>query len=226
MKQLAVIILSLVLTAVAVAQEPGDPSGRRRGGPRAGARRGGGIIKDRSVYKPLEVGQSIPEAVLLDGKGKKVNLNKLVSEQPCVLIFFRGGWCPFCNIHMAELVKIQPDLGELGFRTVAITTDKPELLKQSIEKHKMDYLLLSDPDLKVASGFGIRIEISDFYKQHLLRDKGMTLSQTTGVSDDYLPVPSVFIVDKKGRVRFVHSDEKHRVRISNKALLAAAKEAR
>jgi peroxiredoxin len=222
MKRSFLVILSFLIVSISVAQE--RPEGRGPGGQRPGGRRpGGGIIKDRSVYKPLKVNQAIPESLLLDMNGNEVKLNDLVAKQPSVLIFFRGGWCPFCSAHMAELVKIRPELEDLGYQIIAITTDKPALLQESISKHKMEYVLLSDPDLKVAAGFGIRIEINDRYKQHLSRDRGMTLSETTGVNDDYLPIPSVFVVDTSGLVKFVHSDENHRVRISNEALMAAVR---
>src|SRR5216684_4807795 len=78
---------------------------------------------------PLKVGGSIPDVKLRTEEDKEVSLRKLVSEKPTVLIFYRGGWCPFCNRHLQSLVGIEKDLQDAGVQLLAISMDQPAKLK-------------------------------------------------------------------------------------------------
>src|ERR1035441_4555011 len=100
-------------------------------------------LSPRSVH-PLGVGDSVPNGNLTTLAGKKVSLQTLIVQKPSVLIFYRGGWCPYCNLQMGQLVKIEPELVKMGYQLLAITPDKPESLRESLEKHRINYTLLSD----------------------------------------------------------------------------------
>lgn len=165
---------------------------------------------------PLLIGESIPRVALPDKEGKLFDLNKALAEKPVVLIFYRGGWCPFCNRQLAGLQTINGDLQKKGFQVIAISTDRPELLKQSSEKEQLDYVLLSDASLATARKFGIAYKAPEQYTG--------ILSKSTGGknSDLLLPVPAVFILDRKGIIRFEYINPDFKQRISASLLWSAA----
>ena len=109
--------------------------------------------------KPLMIGQPIPETMLIAADGKNFDLQAAAREQPLAIIFYRGGWCPYCNTHLGQLEQIEPSLRELGYRIIAISPDRLEKVSESIDKHNMTYTLLSDSSMAAAKAFGIAFEV-------------------------------------------------------------------
>ncbi len=166
---------------------------------------------------PLLIGEMIPTTTLLDASGKNVDLNKAVAEKPTILIFYRGGWCPFCSRQLAGVQEIVPELEKEGYQIIAISTDQPEGLMQSATKEKLSYTLLSDSDLKVSKQFGIAFKAPKDYSE--------MLTKTTGGKDvdQLLPVPSVFILDRKGIIHFEYINPDFKQRLSPELLIAVSK---
>lgn len=165
---------------------------------------------------PLLIGERIPAMILTDAAGKSVQMEKLFSEKPTILIFYRGGWCPYCNQQLSGLQEIEKQIIGLGYQIIAVSTDKPENLKASIEKGNLTYRLLSDADLALSKAMGIVFKAPTVY--HKL------LPVTTGGknSDMLLPVPSVFILNKKGEIRFEFIEPDFKERMSSELLMAVA----
>ena len=109
--------------------------------------------------RPLMIGQPIPDTELKTAAGKAFDLQAAVQEQPVVLIFYRGGWCPFCNAHLGQLQEAAPQLRELGYQIIGISPDRPEELQKSLEKGSLSYTLLSDSSMAAAKAFGIAFEV-------------------------------------------------------------------
>ncbi|MCD2422495.1 AhpC/TSA family protein [Niabella pedocola] len=165
---------------------------------------------------PLLIGEPIPPTILPDKEGNLLDLNKAVAEKPTVLIFYRGGWCPFCNRQLSDLQGINKILVKKGFQVVAISTDSPGLLKSTAEKGRLDYTLLSDADVATALKFGIAYKAPKQYT-------GILSKSTGGKNSAFLlPVPAVFMLDRKGTIRFEYINPDFKQRISGALLLAAA----
>lgn len=165
---------------------------------------------------PLLNGEKIPMVTLLDMEGKSFNLNTSVAEKPTLIIFYRGGWCPYCSKQLSGLQEIAPDLEKTGYQIIAISTDQPEGLKQSAEKEKLNYTLLSDANLEVSKQFGIAFKAPKSYWE--------MLPKTTGGKnvDLLLPVPSVFIVDRKGVIHFEYINPDFKQRLNPELLKSVA----
>lgn len=163
---------------------------------------------------PLLIGETIPTASLMDASGKKFDLNAAVAAKPTILIFYRGGWCPFCSKQLSGLEAIAPDLEKQGYQLIAVSTDKPEGLMQSASKEKLSYTLLSDADLNLSKQFGIAFKAPKGYWEMLPKTTG-------GMNTDLLlPVPSVFILDRKGAIRFEYINPDFKQRLSAELLTA------
>ncbi len=173
---------------------------------------------------PLGVGDSVPDGTLTTLGGKKVSLQSLVSQKPSVLIFYRGGWCPYCNLQMGQLVKVEPDLEKLGYQVLAITPDQPEELKKSMDKHQINYTLLSDRTMKLTQKFHLAYRVSPEVLAKM-KGFGVDLDKSTGNHLHLLPVPAAYVVDMKGTVHFVYYNADIKVRVNPDDLLKAAKEA-
>lgn len=165
---------------------------------------------------PLLVGEAIPVLKLLKSSGESFDLNKSVARKPTILVFYRGGWCPYCSKQLSGLQEIDQDLTKMGYQIIAISTDSPKNLSKTMDKQKLSYTLLSDADLSAAKKFGIAFKGPKSYDSFLPETSG---GKNVG---KLLPVPSVFILDKKGNILFEYINPNIAQRLSASLLKAAA----
>ncbi len=172
--------------------------------------------------KPLTVNSKAPDITLATVDGKPFKLGEAMKKQPTVLIFYRGGWCPFCNRQLADLRNIEGDLKGLGYQLLAICMDRPEELRKTMDKQHMTYTLLSDSDAKAVKAFGVAFKVDDPTVEKY-KGFGIDLEKASGHDHHILPVPSVFIIGTDRTIRFVHSNPDYRVRLAESKVLEAAK---
>jgi peroxiredoxin len=171
---------------------------------------------------PILLGARVPEASLADLDGKPTSLAAAIDGKPAVVVFYRGGWCPYCNLQLSGLRKITGDLKQLGYRLLAISPDRPEELRKTVDRDKLDYQVLSDSagNAMRAFGIGYRVDAETIRKY---QGYGIDLSAASGNAEPFLPVPAVYVVDAAGTLQFsfVHPD--YRVRVPEDVVLAAAR---
>ncbi|NME69912.1 peroxiredoxin-like family protein [Flammeovirga aprica] len=175
-----------------------------------------------SDISPLLIGEYIPKDIILrDVEGNEVNLKKEMNKKPTILIFYRGGWCPYCNRQLSGLGEVSDYLVSIGYQIIAISPDTPEHLSLTYDKHMMNYSLLSDSDMTAAKSFGLAFELNDkeFSKYS---NMGMDIVMTTGGKHRMLPVPAVFFVRQNGEINFEYINPNFKKRISSSLLITAA----
>lgn len=180
------------------------------------------IPKNAKEVRPLLPGQMIPKITLSDATGQAISLKKHLKNQPALLIFYRGGWCPYCNRHLADLRKIEKSLIDLGFKIYAISPDLPEYLAETEKENKLNYTLLSDSKAEAAKAFGIAFEVNKVTRVKY-KAFNIDLEKSSGEKHHLLPVPAAFLVDAKGKISFSFVSPDYKVRVDNDVILAAAK---
>ena len=95
---------------------------------------------------PLLIGETLPEAKLIGHDGQEVSLNTITKEKPTLLVFYRGGWCPYCNRQLAALSATESQIIELGYQIVAISPDNYKSLTPTLDDNEVKYHLYSDPN--------------------------------------------------------------------------------
>lgn len=171
---------------------------------------------------PLLISSKIPDVSLKNMEGEMVRLRDLTSDKPSILIFYRGGWCPYCNRHLADLQMIQDELVEIGYQILAISPDRPEKLKATLQKHDLDYTLLSDSPMTVNKAFGLAFQVDQKTVDHY-RSVGIDLEGDSGYDHHLLPAPAVYILNTEGIVKFNYVNPNYKERINGDVLLSAAK---
>jgi peroxiredoxin len=179
------------------------------------------FASDAAAVRPLGVGERAPDFTADRADSTPYVFSARHMKRPAVLIFYRGGWCPFCNAQLADLRLVEPKLRASGFDVLFVSTDRPELLYTSLKTQNIPYTLVSDPGLRAAQAFHIAFHLDDEQYAEELK-WGVDLEKTTGMKDHALPVPSVFIIDTAGIIRFVYSNPDFRVRLGADALWKAA----
>ena len=166
---------------------------------------------------PLLIGEILPKASLQDADGKTMDLETILKLKPTVLVFYRGGWCPYCNMQLSGLVKIEQEILDLGFQIVAISPDDFQNLKNTEEKDSIKYSLFSDQDGKFIQDIGIAFQTPTIVKGYIAT-KGQK-----GKTSDTIPVPTVMIVDKEGKILFEYINPNYKERLPSEMLLAVLK---
>ena len=166
---------------------------------------------------PILIGEKLPNANFQNVEGKSVQLRTLLEEKPTVLVFYRGGWCPYCNVQLSGLVEIEQDILELGYQILAISPDDFKNLQSTIENNSTKYKLLSDPNGEFIQEIGIAFKTSSSLKEYII-GKGQK-----GETSSVMPVPTVIIVDKKGVIKFEYINPNYKERISGDMLLSVLK---
>ncbi len=174
--------------------------------------------------KQAAKGDTIPDIILKDVTGADVKLLEVVKEKPAVVIFYRGGWCPYCSRHLMALNEIHDDLTDAGFQIVAISADQPSKLAEIPKRDELKTKLLSDSTMAGAIAFGITHVVPDERVAKYKADYKIDLEAASGEMHHTLPHPAVFIVDKDGVIRFAHVNQDYKVRLDPADVLKAAKE--
>jgi len=165
---------------------------------------------------PLLVGEKIPNLELYDSSGELVSLEQLFAKQKTILIFYRGGWCPYCNVHLGALAEAESTLLDLGYQIVAVSPDSPKNLRETSEKDKVKYLLLSDSKAKLSKAVGLAFQAPENYNKYLVKG-------SEGVNSSIIPVPTLMILNTKGEILFEHINPNYTERITTELVLAVAK---
>jgi peroxiredoxin len=123
---------------------------------------------------------------------------------------------------LVQLREIEPELKSFGVQLLAISPDKPSKLKETIEKHKMGFRLLSDSDMAVARSFGVAYKLDDQTLAEL-KKYNIDVEDASGQEHHMLPVPAVFLVAMNGVIQFEYVNPDYKVRLDPGLLLSAAK---
>jgi peroxiredoxin len=173
--------------------------------------------------RALKVGDPAPDFILPDAQGEPVRLRALLDKGPVLLVFYRGGWCPYCNLHLRGFQSRLPAFRELGATVIAISPQLPDNSLSTREKNDLAFPVLSDVGNKVARQFGIVFELSDKLVE-LYRQFGHALEDFNGADGSReLPVPATFLLDGKGAIRLAHVDVDYTRRLDPDDVIEALK---
>lgn len=165
---------------------------------------------------PLLIGEGIPNISIQNMNGEAVQMSEVFRVDKTVLLFYRGGWCPYCNIHLAAVGEVEKEILALGYQIVAISPDSPEYLKVSAAKEKFTYSLYSDSKNELAIAMGIAFKAPSRKDEKLLK-------RSDGNNKGILPVPCVFVINKSGVIIFEYISPDYKERMDAGLLLDVLK---
>ncbi len=168
----------------------------------------------------IPVGEKIPDVHATDLDGKDVSLSSLVAKGPVLLVFYRGGWCPFCNSEIHSLTTVYPEFQKRGVTPVAISVDAPDAEAKLKATYQIPFPVLSDVDAKIIEAFHVVKKVTD-EEYARMKGNGVDIEKTSGKTHHEIAIPAFFLLDRGGVVRWAHSDPEFRVRPSTAQLLAA-----
>ncbi len=169
--------------------------------------------------KGLKVGHHVEELTINDMHGKPYPLKNAWQDKPALIVFYRGGWCPFCNMQVRELATKYDKLKAAGVQPVLISVDEPDKSAIISAQYDIPFPVLSDPDLLAHKAFNVVLEL-DAATLEKYKEYGINLQDWSGKSHNSIAVASAFLIDTSGNVMVSHAPEDYASRPSVEQLLA------
>ena len=173
--------------------------------------------------KCLKVGDKAPAFTLPNVHGSSIHSTKLLKSGPLVISFYRGSWCPYCNLELVALQRSFPQLKDIGAQLVAISPERPEKAEAIVGKHGLSFEVLSDAGNKVARQFGLVFTL-DKELQPLYLRAGNDLPAYNGDESWEIPLPATYVVDRDGTIVYAFVDTDYTKRLEPSEILTAVKE--
>ncbi|MBT8098301.1 MAG: AhpC/TSA family protein [Gammaproteobacteria bacterium] len=187
------------------------------------------IAPSAAEVNPVKAGEMAPRFTVRTVDDEPYVFDPENLDSPTVIVTFRGGWCPYCNLHLSELKDVVPELQGKGVDVLFLSGDRPEILYNSLKQETqedidgMGYTILSDADIDAAKALRIAFRQEqatiDRYE-----NRGMDIAGSSMKNYGVLPVPAVYVIDSNGMVTFSFVEADYKVRLSPADLLAAAGE--
>ena len=207
--------LTLLFTSLTLISACSGPSGESATIPTDSS-----VPEDPLKVTPLLIGETIPDLTLPNHRGENTGLTADTTSLT-LLIFYRGGWCPYCSAELAEIAAIEQQIKDMGVNIVGISPDRPEYLQSTMDDNQsIGYTLLSDSQMEISRAFGIAFRVDEDTFQRY-KANGLDLEERSGETHRQLPVPAVFLADGNGIIQFQYVDPDYTQRINKEVLLAA-----
>jgi peroxiredoxin len=177
-------------------------------------------LEDAQISKnALKVGEIAKDFNLPNVQGTNIALDTLLKENDFVVInFYRGAWCPYCNLELKALQEINDDLIKLNSKLIAISPQTPDLSLTTKEKNELEFEVLSDTDAKIAKNYGLVFNLADELKP-IYESFGIKIPASNGTDTYELPMPAIFVVNKNKEIVYSFVDEDYTKRCEPQTIL-------
>lgn len=181
------------------------------------------IARDGLKNKALQIGDTLPKIILTDNLGGTIKLEDVHQLDYLVLNFYRGGWCPYCNMELRAYESLKNEFADANASIIAISAEVPDLAAKTSQKNAITFPVLTDRDAKFMKEVGIVFRLNEKMKQDY-EGFGMDLTQIHGNENYELPVPAVYVINKNREIIFVHFEADYMTRIEPEQILTIIKQ--
>lgn len=178
------------------------------------------VVRSGAGSNALKVGDSAPDFTLPDATRRSISLARLRQSGPVVVTFYRGQWCPYCDLQLRAYQEVLPRIRALGATLAAISPQTPDESLSTAEKRKLEFHVLSDAGNEVARSWRLVWKVGASLDA-LHKAFGIDLAKSNGDTSNELPVPATFVVESSGRIAFAHFDPNWGARLEPAALISA-----
>ena len=171
-------------------------------------------LNAQDASKALKVGDKAKDFTLQNAQGKQVRLYSLLEKGNVVLTWYRGGWCPYCNLALKQLQDALPEITAEG-------AELPDSSLSTKEKHQLKFEVLTDLNNEVARNYGLVFKLDEATATRY--EQGFQLSAYNGNHSAELPMPATYVIDKKGIIRYAFVEADYRLRADPKVIVGELK---
>ena len=186
------------------------------------------VAASADMIQPLGVGDLAPRFIVETVESDAFDFNPEKLDKPVMLLVFRGGWCPYCNVYLSDMRHVIPEIRAMGIDVLFLSGDRPELLYESLEQQAqediagLDYTILSDADAQASISLGIAFKAGQRTIDYVNK-KGDGYRKSSMERHGILPVPAVFAIGRDGVISYTYINPDYKMRLPADELLAAAR---
>ncbi|MEO1655658.1 MAG: peroxiredoxin-like family protein [Bacteroidota bacterium] len=177
------------------------------------------VLNDGTLQAAKQVGDTAPNFSLQNATGKTIELQDYLAQGKVILTWYRGGWCPYCNLQLRHMQNELPNFKAKGANLIALTPEVPDKSLSTTEKNELQFEVLSDVGNTVAKEYGLVFklipEVAKIYQ------KAFDLHGFNGDESDELPLAATYVIDQEGKITYAFLDFDYRNRAEPKDILAA-----
>jgi len=178
------------------------------------------LMESAAGDKAVDVGDVMPDFNLPNATGSVVNLSALLQKGPVVINFYRGGWCPFCNLEFKALHEHLPEIQRYGATLIGIAPETPDTTLATIEKHDLKFEVLCDQGNQLAEKFGLVMMVDEAVRP-LYEQWGLDIPAANGDDSFKLPIPATYVVNMDGVVKAAYIDKNYTQRMEPSEIIKA-----
>ena len=175
------------------------------------------------IDRTLKVGDRIPQVTLSDATGKNFSVQTALAQGPVILAFYRGGWCPYCNLELKALQRVLPEIKAAGATLIAISPETPDNSLTTREKNALSFTVLSDVGNKIAKEFGLVFQLP-MQLRPIYQEFGIDIVAHNGDQNFELPVPATYVVKPNGEIVYAFAEADYTKRAEPDDVVAALKQ--
>lgn len=168
-----------------------------------------------------QVGDAAIDAKLMGWNGETVQLSELWNDGPIVLMWYRGGWCPYCNLQLRAMQKSLKQIEGTGAKLVVLTPELPEKAKETAAANDIDFVALHDAGNATARKYGLVFELAESIVP-MYRDR-LRLAEYNGSDAMELPLSATYVIGKGGRITYAFLDADYKKRAEPADVVAAVR---
>ncbi|MBS2969216.1 AhpC/TSA family protein [Metabacillus sp. KIGAM252] len=180
-------------------------------------------LEDSEEGKGLQVGDQVPNFVLPDARGKEISITDILKKGPAVITFYRGGWCPYCNMELKAYQSILDEIHEAGAELVAISPESPDASLSTKEKNELSFHVLSDKENSTAQDFNLVYRMPE-YLIEIYKEKGLDVPGHNRDETWSLPVSATYIADQSGNIIYEYTKADYKDRAEPSEILSQLKQ--
>lgn len=170
----------------------------------------------------LGVGDQAASFSLPNARGSETSLSDLLQQGPVVISFYRGGWCPYCNLEFKALHDVLPQIRELGATLVGISPELPDNSISTVEKHQLEFEVLSDVGNKVAREYGVVMHVPQTMRP-LYLEWGLDVPAVNGDDSWEMPIPADYVISSDGVITLAYVNRNYTERMEPSDIITALK---
>jgi peroxiredoxin len=181
-------------------------------------------LRNSLAKTALKVGDRAPKIVLGNASGKTVDVGALLKRGPVIVTFYRGGWCPYCNLELKAFEQVLPEIKAAGASLVAISPEKPDDTLTTAEKNALSFEVLSDVGQKIGRAFGLVYVFTEELKR-AYEGFGLDIPAKNGADEWALPIAATYLIGQDGKILYACTDADYRDRADPQDVLRLLKTA-
>jgi peroxiredoxin len=171
----------------------------------------------------LKVGDRAPDFTATLHDGSPIKLSDAYATGPVVLIFYRGAWCPYCNLHLQQFQRSIEKFEDYNALVLAISVDRQDYAQKAVLENQLAFDVVSDPGLDILRDFQLLYTVPEELREQYLSQYAINLEEHSGRTDGVIAIPATYLIDQEGKIIFAYASNDYKTRTSPDEVLKVLK---